>query len=275
MKHRKPLLATLIATLLLSMLAFAALIISRLQSKVQSQQAIQAVHKNDLAAFAGIINKNPQLLVNSDASVESLLNLVIRMDRLEMASLIRSDFGIANLLLCSYLGDVECVSRLIESAGPSVKHEPGSWTAAHAAATRGNLEIIKMLSMHGYNIDSTLFNCWTPQRLAVWNLHPECALLIADLGAAEDPWCDAGLGLLEEIDGLLENHPEFLNKVDCEGNTLLHWACAGGSEAVVQFLIDRGADTTIVNFGGKTPLDISRFRNFHNITAILDLSVSK
>ena len=45
---------------------------------------------------------------------------------------------------------------------------------------------------------------------------------------------------------------------DKDGETPLHWAASGGSPAVVDLLIARGADMKAEDDEGKTPIDNAR-----------------
>jgi ankyrin repeat protein len=49
-------------------------------------------------------------------------------------------------------------------------------------------------------------------------------------------------GALEEIRTILSGHSEFINNKDVSGATALHYAAFGGHTAVVEFLVQHGAD---------------------------------
>jgi ankyrin repeat protein len=57
---------------------------------------------------------------------------------------------------------------------------------------------------------------------------------------------------------MLDEDPSLLNHRDSQfGATPLHWAALRGNEAVAAFLIGAGADTSIANSSGETPLRVA------------------
>ncbi len=49
-------------------------------------------------------------------------------------------------------------------------------------------------------------------------------------------------GSLEDVCAIVSSHPEFINNKDQSGATALHYAAFGGHRAVVQLLVQHGAD---------------------------------
>lgn len=80
------------------------------------------------------------------------------------------------------------------------------------------------------------------------------------------------VGSLEHLQRVLAANPD-LNATDSEGNTPLHLAVflppRDRSAAVVQALLEKGADTTIANNHGKTPLQMAEDQNLTNIADLL------
>jgi ankyrin repeat protein len=61
-------------------------------------------------------------------------------------------------------------------------------------------------------------------------------------------------GALEEVEALLQDHPEFIDLRDEGGATALHHAAFFGHRAVAQFLVQRGADINAMDGRfGATP----------------------
>jgi hypothetical protein len=58
-------------------------------------------------------------------------------------------------------------------------------------------------------------------------------------------------GALDEVALILRSHPQLVNVKDDEGATPLHYAALGGHRAVVEFLVQHGADinATDAQFG--------------------------
>lgn len=53
---------------------------------------------------------------------------------------------------------------------------------------------------------------------------------------------------------LLERGGIDLNRRDAEGNTALHYVCREGYRDLAVLLLDKGADASLVNNRGETPL---------------------
>eukprot|EP01119_Soliformovum_irregulare_P007355 TRINITY_DN19762_c0_g1_i1.p1 TRINITY_DN19762_c0_g1~~TRINITY_DN19762_c0_g1_i1.p1 ORF type:complete len:258 (-),score=38.51 TRINITY_DN19762_c0_g1_i1:210-983(-) len=69
---------------------------------------------------------------------------------------------------------------------------------------------------------------------------------------------------------VLLDHGAKINAVEAENWTPLYYAVNCGHKEIVQFLLDSGADQTICdNFKGRSPLDVAKYRQFHDIVAIL------
>jgi ankyrin repeat protein len=60
----------------------------------------------------------------------------------------------------------------------------------------------------------------------------------------------------------IETRREFLSRRNSSGDTVLHIACKEGSRAIVELLIDSGADIGIRNNLNHTPLQIVRYADF-------------
>lgn len=50
-----------------------------------------------------------------------------------------------------------------------------------------------------------------------------------------------------------------LSSLDKEGLSALSWACLKGHRAVVQFLVEEGAEIDQMDKNGRTPLDLAAF----------------
>ena len=57
------------------------------------------------------------------------------------------------------------------------------------------------------------------------------------------------------VELIAEKQPALLQAVDSDGDTPLHNAVRGEHAAVVQYLVERGADVTLKNGAGQTPRD--------------------
>jgi hypothetical protein len=61
-------------------------------------------------------------------------------------------------------------------------------------------------------------------------------------------------GTLGEVISIVANHPELVNERDAAGATPLHYASFGGHRAIVEFLVQHGADVNAIDAQfGATP----------------------
>jgi hypothetical protein len=77
--------------------------------------------------------------------------------------------------------------------------------------------------------------------------------------------CEKGRKVL----GLLHQQGADLNFKDKFGNSLLHIAVMNGNEPLVSLLLEIGADASLINADGMTPLEIARELKFSEISALL------
>jgi len=73
----------------------------------------------------------------------------------------------------------------------------------------------------------------------------------------------------------VENTGADVNARDADGNTAVHHAAARGDNAMIQYLIDKGAVVTYVNRSGQTTVDmangpVQRTQPFPETIALLE-----
>ncbi len=105
-------------------------------------------------------------------------------------------------------------------------------TPLHMAASRGKVEIAKILIDAGANVN--VQNEWdnTPLHLAAMDGEIEIAQMLIDAGA-------------------------YVDVQDIIGRTPLHWAAGRGQVEIARMLIDAGAKLDIPNNEGKLPYDLA------------------
>ncbi len=110
---------------------------------------------------------------------------------------------------------------------------PKFGTPLHVAASKGNLEVVKLLLQRGANINTANSAGNTPLHLAVLNGHKEI------------------------VEFLVEEKAD-INKMNNNGQTVLHCAVARvdikGITEIVEFLLHRGAAVDLPDNDGDTPL---------------------
>jgi len=71
---------------------------------------------------------------------------------------------------------------------------------------------------------------------------------------AQDILKAAGDGDLAKVKELLEKNPGFINTVDEESCTLMHYAAYGGHIEIVKYLFEKGMELTMKSISDETPL---------------------
>ena len=126
-------------------------------------------------------------------------------------------------------------------------NEEDKWgcTALPLACRNGHRDVAELLLDHGADINATTDNGYTPLTSACANGHTSITRLLLDRDCSN------------------------VNAVDDDGVTALHKACWEGSTECVKELLAHGADTSIKNKDGETPLDIARNQNHKAVIALL------
>ncbi|KAF3179460.1 hypothetical protein EYR41_003101 [Orbilia oligospora] len=153
-------------------------------------------------------------------------------------------------------------------------------TAVHMAANWG-----LTLVLHSLLQDSGLADINARDFDGKTALHHPCRLgneavmkILIDNGADIGVFDDYGRSPLRfAVDGgnvnavklLLQSGADINAPVDYHGGTALHWASRTGRAAIVEVLIDSGADMTVKCYDGRTALDYSRDNGYDTITALL------
>ena len=146
-------------------------------------------------------------------------------------------------------------------------------TAVHIAAVFGHLDIVKLLTERGANLDLGDRHGRTPFFLACSNGNLETARFLlqkmteTERNSINTAMTDgrtplskaAGRGHVEVVKMLLEK-VEAASGVNvqetAQRRTALHWAAYNGRTEVVDVLLQKGADATIEDAKGKTALSL-------------------
>lgn len=148
------------------------------------------------------------------------------------------------------------VVRLLLSKGVDIGAAPKGETALHAACYAGHVEQVRELLEAGADAhvrdaryDSTAFG---------WALEGERFDVIDVLRAHTTPslYDAVDIGLVEETRGHLERDPSQVDAPDGRGGLLL-WSARRGRLAMVELLLAFGADRTVKDRAGKTPLELA------------------
>ena len=125
--------------------------------------------------------------------------------------------------------NVEVVRLLIEKGAKYTRDKSGC-TPLHGAATRGNVEVAKLLISSGANVNARDTIGWTPLHFAE---NVEVAKLLISSGAN-------------------------VNARGIAGVTPLHFASIGSNVEVVKLLVSSGANVNARDIAGSTPLEYAK-----------------
>ncbi len=96
---------------------------------------------------------------------------------------------------------------------------------------------------------------------------------IPDCWEDPDDWtellCAAARNNIEQMSTILESGNVDINTQDGDGWTALHHAVVGGSEEMLDLLLQNGADHTLPNFKGETPEILARSIGNNNFADVL------
>lgn len=201
-----------------------------------------------------------------------------------------------------YLNNVHNLRELLEKRELNVNaHDQAGRTLLIAAIEAGRADIAQILIENGVDVDlGTDCAEQPPLHCAIWNFRIDILELLLNNGTQHIthpdadgtiPLCTAAHGgkLINDIDDetitaedlamyipvcqemirLLVHKGAPINAKNTTGETALHEAVTWGLKDLVQTLIELGADTTITDNEGKTPLDCAYERNYPEIIEIL------
>jgi uncharacterized protein len=167
-------------------------------------------------------------------------------------------------------GDLAEVQRLVgHDPGLLNATDGGGMTPLICASDWGHVGVVRWLLDQGAAIDEWDDEGGTALGLACYNADTPVVRLLLDRGA--DPTiADEGgstplimasdLGHLEVVRLLLvrPSAKGVVNHCDHEGTTALWWACYVGHGGMVRALLESGADVTIADQDGITPVAIAK-----------------
>lgn len=129
-------------------------------------------------------------------------------------------------------------------------------TALHFAAINGHIEAARWLLENGADLEATdeEFEA-TPVNWAHEKGQDQMVRFLLDQGARIGPHDASGFGRLDVLKQIAEERPEELT-IEYEWGTVVHNCCIWGQQAVLDWLIEQGADIRKVSRQGLTPLQI-------------------
>lgn len=160
-------------------------------------------------------------------------------------------------------GNEEIVKLLLDAGANFAIADKVGISAIHVAATLGFTRTVEFLLDAGADVNQAIPEKGTTAlMMALLTNHLDTALLLIHRGAnkfAKDQVAStihiASMQGFTDIVGLiLDEKPDEINCLTEDRNTPLHLAASYNHFSIIKFLLKRGADTTIINSQGKTPL---------------------
>ncbi|XP_058459318.1 uncharacterized protein LOC131435441 [Malaya genurostris] len=149
------------------------------------------------------------------------------------ANIIVTKGGYSALHAAAELGHLELVKILLESKSDVNATNDKNWMPLHAASLNGHTEVVKMLIQHGADVNCKILDGCTPLHYAVETGRLEITKQLLEHGAYVDP------------------------KDKTFNNTPLHYAAKDGYKSIVDVLLTNRADVNAVTVDGTTPLHLA------------------
>ncbi len=225
-----------------------------------------ATHRNRLELLRLILEHTPQAGVWLMADEELIFTLAERLGRTEIATLLRAeaDKAVAALHEAVRLGQVHEVRALLESGAKAdavLKEEFSKKTPLCTAASKGNIEMMRLLLSHGADPNQRDYDgiCVFDYALTPDNATEALALLFEN-GLPVDARDEVGTTPLmltalcgeEHIARYLLECGADIEAEDADRQTPLMYAVEWESEEVMQLLLNCGADVHARDFRGQT-----------------------
>jgi WD40 repeat protein/ankyrin repeat protein len=151
-------------------------------------------------------------------------------------------------------GHLEVV-RLLLDAGADPNRTSYWRPALHVAAERGRLELVKELITRGADPNVRGAYQRTLVQAAAFNRNREIVEWLASQGIEVDLFSAAAIGDMRRAEQIVAAEPKAVSERLPDGRTPLHMAVEAGQQAMVQYLLDHGADANARNQEFETPLD--------------------
>ena len=176
------------------------------------------------------------------------------------------------------------VAQLLIEFGADVHGGSGDeWSPLVFAAYRGHFEVAEVLINNGAGVTADEGN---PIHFAGQRKHKEVCRLLVEHGAIDGLVASDDRDVLDlfraaysydsdAIREILSRRTELVDVRDVDGRTLMHEACTHGDTKTVRALLKAGADATIRDSNGQTPLDRAESHRQHAVTRLLKKLVAE
>ncbi|MGI9241400.1 MAG: ankyrin repeat domain-containing protein [Verrucomicrobiales bacterium] len=192
---------------------------------------------------------------------------------------VRDAKGLTPLHVAASRGQDEIIRLLIDRGadieGPT---EKGEWSPLVFAAYRGHPGAVEALIAGGAGVGEADGN---PIHFAGQRKHKEICRLLVEHGAVDDLVDASAHDLLElfraaysydaeAVEQILDSHPELVHGKDRNGRTPLHEVCTQGDTKTARVLLRAGADPSLPDDRGQTPIDRAAAHRQHAVSRLLE-----
>ena len=216
-------------------------------------ELLTAARAGDVERVKTLLKADPRLLVARDPMGNTALIIAVNSGHEALADLL-FDAGVEpGLHEASAIGDTSRVRAALERDPEQLDaHSPEGFTALALAAHFGHLEVMRVLIESGADVNrvATHHLAVTPLHAALFGRQVAAAVLLVERGA-DVTLARGGSGWKRA------------------GWTPLHYAAGMGFSALVQPLLDRGADPTRRDEAGQTPIDVAIDASHNEIADVL------
>ncbi|XP_045483729.1 poly [ADP-ribose] polymerase tankyrase [Harmonia axyridis] len=165
----------------------------------------------------------------------------------------------------------ELIDLILRNGGKVNALDRSGQTALHRCAKDGNVQVCRILL--SYNVDTTVVSLqgYTAAQMASEDVQK----IFQDPPGSADVECQlleaAKSGNLELVQQLLTSFPHIVNCRDLDGrhSTPLHFASGYNRVAVVEYLLEQGADVHAKDKGGLVPLHNACSYGHYEVTELL------
>lgn len=159
-----------------------------------------------------------------------------------------NEFGVTPLLQAARMGDAATMRVLLEGGAAIVVEDSPLEPTLHAAARAGSVDAVNLLIEHGADPNITE-PYWDQTALMLATAEGHLGVVDALLDAGAEPNMQARVSELEKR----STRADF----PTGGFTALMWAAREGYEDIARRLVEGGADLTMTNGDGATPMMIA------------------
>jgi RNA polymerase sigma factor (sigma-70 family) len=214
---------------------------------------LTAARAGDIERVKTLLKADPRLLVARDPMGNTALVIAVNSGHEALADLLYDSGVQPGLHEAAAIGDsARVLAALEQHPGHLDAYSPEGFTPLALAAHFGHLEVMRLLIDGGADVNRVAAHRIgvTPLHAALFGRQAEAAQLLVERGA-DVTLARGGTGLKRA------------------GWTPLHYAAGMGFGALVQPLLDRGADPHRLDDEGKTPIDAAIDANHHDIADVL------